>query len=188
MQANNVAHRFGGLKRSMFENADDFPRLKGAANELRHFGAPLAHVFNLHCDNTVEIQRHMKMGLKATVDMENIMSVWSAVYRWPRNVHREFDRNAIKFCLVQTALGEHFHPLRIALFHFTIKSHYLLHIALASLYINPRLGWCYSGEDMMGKVKHLIQGTYRGTPVHVLVSKTMRKYANGLAFDMSRFV
>ena len=117
--------------------------------------------------------------------MEETLSLWSHVYRWPADIGNKFMKDAFEFCLVETALGEHFHPLHLAIFHFTIKSHYLLHIGMIARYINPRLGWCYSGEDMMGKIKHLVQHTYDGTPPHVLVNKTMKKYAYGLGFDLA---
>ena len=68
------------------------------------------------------------------------------------------------------------------LFNFTIKSHYLAHIALSSRYINPRLAWCYAGEDFMQKVKTIVASTQRGTQCHLVSKKAMQKYCQGLAF------
>ena len=71
------------------------------------------------------------------------------------------------------------------LFNFTIKFHYLAHIAFYSRYFNPRLAWCYSGEDFMQKVKRIVAACAPATSAQLVPTKAMAKYASGLAYMVS---
>ena len=46
------------------------------------------------------------------------------------------------------------------------------------------MSWCYSGEDLMQKVKKLIQGCQAGTPPQKILTKVMEKYVFALAYSM----
>ena len=52
------------------------------------------------------------------------------------------------------------------LFTCTSKTHAICHSALLSKYLNPRLVWCFIGEDMMSTVQQLTQACTKGnTPL-----------------------
>ena len=52
------------------------------------------------------------------------------------------------------------------LFTCTSKTHAICHSALLSRYLNPRLVWCFIGEDMMSTVQQLTQACTKGnTPL-----------------------
>ena len=85
-----------------------------------------------------------------------------------------------------TAIGQHFQNQGLALSNFTIKFHYLLHLAHICEYINVRLAWCYSGEDLMHVVKTLVQSSHRGCRPSLVPAKVMRKYTFGLGLHLNR--
>ena len=98
--------------------------------------------------------------------------------------HTQFRKSIFAFVQLNTDLGNFFHNSGIQLFNHTVEFHYMLHIAEISAYINPRMGWCYSGEDYMKKMKTLVQGSHRGTNPALVVSKVMRSYAVALGLSL----
>eukprot|EP00969_Alexandrium_andersonii_P365303 15465925-Alexandrium_andersonii.AAC.1 len=67
----------------------------------------------------------------------------------------------------------------------TMKFHYVLHVGNIAAYCNPRLSWCYSGEDLMQKVKTLVAASNRGTAAHKVMGKVLQKYAFGLGLKIA---
>ena len=65
-------------------------------------------------------------------------------------------------------------------FRITIKSHFLAHIGLNARYMNPRLGFCFAGEDYMAKIKLITGISARGNNVYQVSSKTVEKYSRGM--------
>ena len=145
--ANRTRHRYTNMRLSMFAGLPHhFPKLKGRAAEIRNLGRPLLHVVDELLDMTSLTNRQIRLGLKLSVRMEEIIDEHVDDIVWPQAVCQEFYKAAQSFLMLQTALGRHFHPQGCMLFHTTIKSH-LLHVAQAARFMNPRLGWTYSGED-----------------------------------------
>ena len=103
-------------------------------------------------------------------------------YRFFGDDAARFKDNVYKYVGAVSALGSFYHPKGEWMFHYTIKYHYLLHLGLLAKEINPRISWCYQGEDMMAKAKTLVQSCSRGTAVGTLVGKVMEKYIIGLSF------
>ena len=170
------------MKLAMFATSGDFPKLKGRANEIRHLGEPLERVFAKFMDDTNREHKLVRLGLKFSVLMEHILdrNVHSWVFN--DNDHREFLEACYNFLAAQTALGNYYHPKQIKLFHCTVKSHYLLHIALFSRHTNPRTVWTYLGEDYMQRIKKIVGASQRGTPPHIISEKVIWKYVTGLSF------
>lgn len=50
--------------------------------------------------------------------------------------------------------------------------------------MNPRMAWCYAGEDMMGKVKGIVQASHRGAKAYQIPPKVMSKYVRALGLGM----
>ena len=67
---------------------------------------------------------------------------------------------------------------------FHCETHYLMHFGLSCTELSPRVGWCYSGEDMMGRVKVLVQASCRGTAPQKLMPKMLQKYSIGLSYAL----
>ena len=88
---------------------------------------------------------------------------------------------------MQNSLAMHFSSLGDMLFDITPKSHYLAHIGLFAKYLNPRLGWCYAGEDFMHTVRTLGARAAVGNAPAKCGAKLFDRYAAGLGFDMMKF-
>lgn len=181
----NCKCRFSQLRLSMFHAAPGkFPFLKGKAAEVRNIVPALQHVFGAMMDASNREHQQVKLGLDMAVRAEEILDEHATEYCLPLGAQQEFAKSLTSLIQLQSALGHHFHGKGAFLFHFTIKSHYALHIALISRYINPRLGWCYAGEDMMNKVQSLARASLRGTRAHNVSATLMRKYAFALGLGM----
>lgn len=176
--------RFNTLKATMFIGDDSgFPCLKGKAAEIRHLAPALLFCFDKYADKTNQQQRQVSLMLGLIVKMEQILDDHALEFRFSDQAHADFRKCVYAFVQLNSELANHFHTSGVKLFNHTVKFHYMLHIAEVSAYMNPRLGWCYSGEDYMRKAKTLVQGSHRGTPPALVVSKVMRKYA--VAFSLS---
>ena len=144
------------------------------------------HAFIHVCaSEDLKTSAQVRFGVLHSCLLEDIMERNRHEFRIPRRESDKMVANAFAFCQLSTALSQHFHPSGTMLFHFTIKYHYLLHCALMSKYLNPNFFWCYSGEDMMARIKRVIVSAHSGTPAHVLVNKAMQKYIRGLGYTLS---
>ena len=175
-----IFDQFQSLKLSMFENHRAFPKLKGKGAELRHFGQPLLHAFTKRMTSGNKQHRQIKLALEMSVKIEHIMDAYSSSYALPEPAAVEFREACYGFCGLVTLLGQHFHSSGTLLFNFTIKFHYLLHLGLLAKVINPRLAWCYKGEDFMHVNRRIIGACVRGTPNANVEAKAARKYLEGL--------
>jgi hypothetical protein len=169
----------------MFKSANEFPRLKGRASEIKHIGEPLLAVFCKYMNVADRNHQLVRMGLKCSVRIETILYECQREFRFTDQVHKEFLQNIYDFLACVTALGHYHHPRGDLLFHYTIKNHYMCHCGLLSKYLNPRLGWNYSGEDFMQKVKDIVGSCNRATKPPLVCSKSMGKYVSGLGFVLS---
>ena len=65
-------------------------------------------------------------------------------------------------CHVQSLLFDHFSDEPVQLFNTTLKTHDLIHLALHSHQINPRVVWNFCGESYMGILKLLGANCVKG--------------------------
>ena len=174
------------MKMTMFGGQENgsFPLLKGKAAEIRHFGPALSSAFEHFMDHTNQQHQQIMLIFKSILNIELILDHHAAEYRFPPEVAKDFQNYAFGFVALSTALSKHYHTRGILLFNFTIKFHYTMHLGLMAAYINPRLGWCYSGEDMMQKIKLIVQASYKGTASSLVPSKVMKKYAQGIGYNL----
>jgi hypothetical protein len=178
------ASRFGTLRFSMFESADHFPKLKGKANELRHLGPALLKVVEGVMDSADRTHRQVRLALRCSCRLEALLDEHDRAFKLPPAAAAEWESAVYDLLALVTALANEFHPRGIMLWHITIKSHYLLHLGKLVHHINPRLGWCYAGEDFVGRLKLLVQAAHRGTPAHLVVNKVLLKYALGMGYNL----
>ena len=166
----------------MYTSGDDqFPRLKSKAAETKYLAAALLYAFTTLMSPDDEQHKWIKLLLSLAVRMETLLEENKDLYRLPAPVAAEWKEVCQGYVQVTTQLGQYYHRKKIMLFHFTIKMHYVLHIALLGQRINPRLGWCYCGERMMQVVKLIVQKSHLGSPAPLVVNKVMGKYGRGLS-------
>ena len=178
----NVEHQFSMLKDTMYLADGGFPRLEGRAAEIRWFVRPLIEVFKTHMNRDAREHRMVLLGMEMSLRLEEIVDENLSEYCWPLAVHREYLKTTYAFLALLTSLGNHYHTQGELPFNFTIKCHFLLHIALYSRYISPTAAWCYGGEDFMKICKKIIAASQHGSKPYQIGRKSMKKYVSGLGF------
>ena len=170
---------------SMYDKgAAKFPEMSGNAKIIGSLGAPLLIIFAHYMDNRNIQHKQVRALLKRTVRLEEIMQENRQHWKWPRAASTEFLKNTWEYLELKRALANHYHQSSPAvwLFHVTIKSHYLVHLALFVEHMNPTLVWNYSGESMMKRIKSLCQQNSRGTGWLNVEPKVMDQYVYGMEF------
>ena len=101
-------------------------------------------------------------------------------YKFPEEAGKRFRASIFEFLATVTWLRSHFGGE--ALFHITIKSHYLMHLGLMGIHLNPRLGWCYAGEDYMQLIGRIVKSCQSGSPTRIVANKSVAKYLTGMEY------
>jgi hypothetical protein len=184
-EARRSTSRLSQLKSSMYNpQGTKFPQLKAKASEVRSLCVPLRDVADRHLEAGVPVQNQMRLALRCVAEMEGVLGEHRACYVWPPEAAELFIQLTYAFLTLQTALGNHFHASGRRLFSVTPKSHYMAHVALNSRHMNPCLSWCFSGEDLVGRLKHMIAASCHGAAPHQVVCKVMEKYCFGLSYKV----
>ena len=181
-QERKITDQYTGMTVGMYHKTNSFPRLKGRAAEIRHFVEPLMVVFRKYMSRESQPHRQILMALEASAEMERILDDHVGDYVLPDEAHQQYWKATFEFLALATAVSTYYHGNVGCLFNFTIKFHLLAHIAFYAKYFNPRLAWCYSGEDFMQKIKKIVGSCQRGTSPCLVATKAVGKYASGLAF------
>ena len=187
----NVENKYSALKLTMFHKIGHMPALKGKAANIADLAVPLLDAASKHLSTEPLHHKQIILGLRQTVAIEKVLHENQANYVLQRSDGVKFKRAVDTLVAVGSALRMHFQGVSTAdrpmlVFHFTIKSHALLHLSDVGLYINPRLGWCYSGESLMHRVRLLCQSSCRGLQSHALADKVLKKYCMAIAMTLSR--
>ena len=151
---------------------------------IKHLTGALLSVFTKHKDRTNQQHKQVELLLTMAVEMETIVDAHPHDFNFPLQVASNCTKCCQGFVQINTALGHHYHPLGILLFHHTIKFHYLLHIGMVVKYVNPRLCWCFAGEDMMNKVKSLFAASHRGGASPQSCQQCDAKVCPGLGYGL----
>ena len=174
---------FSDLRLSMYvPTAEHFPVLKGRAAEIRNFGTPLLKVWEKYMDTSNQQHRQVRLALMASIECERILDSTVDHFVLAGDHALGFRKSCFDLAALISGLGHFYHSRGVFLFHITVKTHYLMHFGLSCTELSPRVGWCYSGEDMMGRVKTLVQASCRGTAPQKLMPKLLQKYSIGLSF------
>ena len=128
--------------------------------------------------------QQIQLALKLSARMEELILHNKDAMRFPDSVADEMVSAAKGYAQLNTALAYHYNSEGRRLFDVTIKMHFLIHAAQNSRYLNPRLGWCYSGEDFMNKARQLARSCMKGTPLWKYGSKFASKYILGMTLRM----
>ena len=178
--------RMSRLTWNMLKN-DPFPKLSAKAMEIRWLIAPVAEVLKPWRGNPIVAWLYELLELSKGMDD---LVFGNKTFRLTPEEARALGAATFAFNATLSKLAWHFHTLGQPFCNFTIKNHYLLHIGLNACQtgINPRLGFCYKGEDFMGLVKSLCISSARGVDSAKLINKVIEKYLKGLDILMSTVV
>lgn len=169
-------------KLSMFVRTGKYPKLRGKASEVRHFGPALLSLWQRHMNSAITIHRQIELILKANIALEQYISDYKGEFAFPPLVAQRFEETCNTMLLLQSQVAEHFVGEGLKLFDITSKTHMLQELAIASKYISPRVVWAFMGEDQMQRVQKVAQSCTRGVGVSVQSVKLARHYRLGLHF------
>jgi hypothetical protein len=119
-----------------------------------------------------------------SVKIEDLIDGPQVSHKMSVEDHQELKQSCINFLLLAESLHKHYASQGLDLFNFTIKSHYLCHIADQSAYISPRACWCYSGENFMNICKRIVTSCVRGTKPIGVATKSTRKFVEGMGYSV----
>ena len=128
--------------------------------------------------------RQLRIALQSCIELDDILDRNCAAPCFSGPDYELFKTHCWRYAATVTALGGFYHHRAVNVFHFTVKSHCLIHIGLESSEISPRLSWCYAGEDFMGKIKKLVQSCSRGSAPSLMSHKVLEKYIIALSYSL----
>jgi hypothetical protein len=176
------------VKVTMFHSPGDYPKLKGKAVDIKRLGPALLDVWQQLSDAGDRVHRQVLLALKMGCRLDEIIDEHPMAYKLPDVAAQEFVSCTVALLSLLTVLCKHFLDLRMKLFNVTVKCHYLLHLALDSAHLHPRLGWCFSGEDFMQKLKRIVMASCRGSSPAISSRKVMDKYCFAMHLQLSDLV
>ena len=164
----------------MFVRKKDFPKLRGKAAEISSFGKVMLELWTAFMDSEDTTHRRIRLLLQQNLKLDTILNQYptsDGYLALPADAATQFTETC--FCVGQLhkQLGEHFKSKDIKAFNMTAKSHMLMHLALNSGDIHPKLGWCFQGEDFMRVVQTLLQSCVRGNNPFQTMKKATVHYA-----------
>ena len=182
---NKTKYRLSRLTPNMVQN-DPFPRLSAKAMEVRGLVPAVLDVLKGWEVRHTEITWFSQLlGLSCQMD-EIVFGCKEFVL--PPSSRAALCKAIFDYNKILTVLARNFHSRGLAYCNFTVKNHYLCHLALdaSKSGISPRMGFCFQGEDMMRILRSLCQGSNRGVDPAKLVDKIAAKYLRGLDLMLSR--
>ena len=180
---NRVTARFRILKLSMFRSGPGgYPRLKGKAAEIKHLAPALLSVWRSGMDVDDDDHQRVRIALETGVRLDTILDEHTGEWRLSPDAAQEFLQTALTHVQMTCSVAN-LHGMR--LFNITLKTHYLIHAAYRGLHMNPRVGWCFMGEDYMKKMKALSGSCCRGVALDAVGLKQLKKYLVAMHFQLT---
>ena len=192
--------RYTNLRLSMFSIAEfeeKMPLLKGRAKEVCCMGPALAHIWEQHPGETEVAARlglhgeglqykQIQLALDNCNTIETILEENRHEIKLPPSEHTKFCDNGFNFLVLYNAVAVHYTRIGYKLFNVVSKCHYFAHALLKAKYLNPRLGWCYGGEDFMFHTKKLMAACCRGNKPWQAVAKFAKHYRIALHLSFEK--
>lgn len=163
-------------KLTMFLRQNGTPKLRGKAGEIRHFADIIVHLWQRHMSSELLVHKQIHLLLKLSARMEQLITDNREEIAFPAPEARKFAKACQEMLSLHAVLANHFAEEETDLFTLTSKCHMLQHISLLAGCINPRLVWCFSGEDMQNRVQQLAQASVKGNNAASAVNKIVRHY------------
>lgn len=187
--AAHTTSKYGYIKLSTFTNPDaplmKHPMLKGKGAEVKSLVPALAHVWKLYMQAGNPQHESIACGLDMSSTIDQVLEANRNEWKLEGDALGTFQRAVCIFLHMQNELG-YYYPLHegLSLFNVTQKSHYLMHSALQAEYINPRLCWCFGGEDFMHASKQIAHQACQASPAALAGEKTVQQYCIGLHLQL----
>ena len=158
-----ISERYRSFRKlTMFQRKKKCPKLKGRAAQIAAFGEPLLELWNQYMNPEIAVHCKIRTYLRLNIAMEKIMKECRTETAFPEPQATNFISYAFAMCNLHLELGAHFEEEGQKLFSSLPKLHLLLHTVLLCRHINPRLTWCYKGEDVQKVSRSLAASCARG--------------------------
>ena len=156
----------------MFKNGPGgFPKLKGKAAEIKHLTPAILEIWQDAMNPADSMHIAVHTCLTASVRLDEILDEHTG-FILPASVADEFLSNAVRYVQHNSLLANY---LGLPLFNITMKLHYMLHGARNAKFLNPRVSWCFQGEDYMQHMRVLAHSCLRGLSMEQAQSKLLDK-------------
>ena len=130
--------RFRTLTPNMFKaDASGFPKLKGRAGEIMGFGPVLRELWRHGMQNGVACQQTVLDTLDASCTIDELLHIHHDEFAFEGSTYENFFTATSTYCQSMQSLYRQG------------GLHAVWHIGYNSKWENPRLSWCWIGEDFM---------------------------------------
>lgn len=169
-----VQNRFRILKLSMFVGSGlgGYPMLRGKAATIKDVMPALMSIWKRGGGEDVGIVRLVGLALETCAALDCILEEHLPP-RLPPAVARDFFAKIALFCQLCSEL-QNWNGLKV--FNLTQKAHYMMHVAFRARHMNPRMSWCFRGEDFMQHMRKLLLSCSRGNPRHLINNEAVQKW------------
>ena len=152
----SITERYRGMRKlTLFDRKKGGPKLKGRAGQIAVLGQPLLCLWEHFMNSELEVHCKVQTFLKVNIAMERLMKEMQSELAFPEPQASQFKEFSFALCQLHLQLGSHFKEEGNALFASTPKMHMLLHSCLTCAQVNPRLTWCFRGEDLQKNQQEL---------------------------------
>ena len=183
----NVPHRYHYFNRlTMFVRKSGPPKLRGKAAEIHHLHKVMLNLWSKYCNKHISVHRQVLTLLKLNSKVEDLLEEHKHEMALPADAAKELLDACCCMCHVQQLLFDHFQDEDVRLFNITLKTHDIIHLALHSHQVSPRLVWNFSGESNMGILKLLGSNCVKGLAPQDCCAKMMQHWSYGMHFQMER--
>ncbi|CAK9117828.1 unnamed protein product [Durusdinium trenchii] len=118
--------------------------------------------------------------LKQNVHLEEMITFHKDDFALPPGPAQEFEETANSMLLLLSQVADHFVEEGMKCFDITSKCHMLQELAILSRSINPKVTWCFMGEDQMQRMQQVAKACVRGNKLDKQTTKLARHYRLGL--------
>jgi hypothetical protein len=182
-------NRFTTILLSMFTDAqqpcESFPKLKGKAAEVKALVPAVLFVWRKYMRRENDIHRFVELGLQMSAKIDQIIDETRRLFALQGEDLQRYRTAVFSFLVMQNVLAGYYNNHGLKLFNITIKSHYLAHSAVQAAWLHPVKGWCFTGEDLMQKLKNVANYSVHGIKPGNLGVTLLEKYCTGMFFELS---
>ena len=136
--------RFTNMRIGMFTREscwrNMFPKLKGRAAEVKHFGPALMKAFAAMMDRGNVDHQSIHLALQMSVKIDRILDDYPDEFTLPPKAASEFQGAVFVYLNQVTSLANRFNSAGRMVFNITVKTHCLAHFGCRVHCLNPRRG------------------------------------------------
>ena len=101
--------------------------------------------------------------------MERILNKHMDEYKIPEPDATILLEYCLQCCQAKSCISN-YNNLQVG--HVTMKAHYMVHACSRAKYLHPRFGWCFRGEDFMGKIRTVAAASIHGSRKEIVHQPT----------------